>query len=1052
MGIRQALRVSAFTALFWSFSGLLLAAPAKHALLIGISDYTDSGLSSLPGAENDIQAVRQLLEQRLGFPKENIELLLNKDATHSAVVTALQELSARVQQDDLVYIHYSGYGSNMPDLNGDEASGLDKTWVTFGARSDRSTVLDSDEQNNVNLNGFDLLDDEIDHWLAPAYAKAAQLVFVTDTAHWGTVSRGDKAPQQRAAANDSRMHPLGMQSFEAADRSKAVFVSATQPEGSAYEYQPFHRSFGLFTWHWLQSLASATPDTNWRDLLQQTQMRIKTDAAWHQSPSISGNLNSAILNGELPAHSARFRVTGVTGDQISLDGGQLAGLTPGSTVTLANIDAGDSRIEITETDVFSAKGVLKSGHFSPGDALVLSERSYPQPVLRVFVSADKQADSDSHVIASIRDAAASVPGIQLDTDQRQADLVLYYSRIDEALGAQVRKQGIAANLTFSLPDTDPQGAPRLFFLNADETEAATGLTWNGSADNRVELEQLKARLGRIRDSYHLHSLAGSSSDDSSVDLNITHLHRDDGCTPAADQRCQEFAFGRFLVDDPRSAPDAEAKRYQTGDVLAFGVANRSTQARYVYLLSSSPDGDIKLIYPTPEMTEAENRIDAQTQLDQLPIAFQLDRSGTESIKMIASTEPIDRAFFEPTTHLADSESAAPNNALERLLAYNRDIGNGQKSIQLPVAQISWSTANIDLTVAASGDMAGVRSRGADTGAQPAYVRVRVFFGSNRNYDPHADEPGELFGNDRGTLRLGSLWVSIPANHEPGKLETPSLLSLMGEDPSEHVMLQSVDLLDKEAFVSQLGDAASQLPDRRMLLYIHGYNNSFEEAARRSAQIAYDLSVENVHYVPLLFTWPSGDSIIPTQYTRAWTNKEWAVSDLVQFLELAVLETGIDNVHVLAHSMGTNLFSSASLVMAGREQDADIRFGEVLLAAPDIDAETFYRLLLPRLQTLAERTTVYMASQDVALHVSKVVHSGYRRLGDSSDSPLILQGVDVVDVSELNTSDMGHAYYAAIRELLSDIGSTLRGITPDLRRLSSQETEQRLKYWSFQKAE
>ncbi len=1041
MWIRHALGISAFTALLLSFSSTTLAEPVKHALLIGVSNYEDSKLSSLPGAKNDIQAMRQVLHEQFGFRPQNIKLLLDENATHTLVIEALKRLSSRVQKEDLVYIHYSGYGSNTPDLNGDERNGLDQTWVTFGSRSGLTETLDN----------FDLLDDEIDHWLAPAYAKAAQVVIVNDSARTGTLNRGDTGPLQRAAPNDSRLHPLGIQAFDRPDKSGAILVGSADSKSSAYEFLLSENSYGLFTWHWLKSLSNADPKDSWKQIFNRTYSQMKIRYSATQTPTFSGDTSSNVFGGEVSHRPSKFRVSSVEGKRVLVNKGVLHGLTQGSVFTLDSKAGDQGLIEIIETDIFSAKGLVKQGKFKPGDKLVQESLNIPRTTLKVFVSGDQSTPSDNDVIISIREVVTGTPGVALTVSQQQADLVLFYTRIDESLGLDIRPQSSAANLVLSLPEFTEDGSPRLLLLNADETPMVNYLPLAFQDGKKINRQQIEDRLIQIRDRKIILQLTSSSESISPVDLSVTHFRSQPSCKPIIQESCQEFAFGNFIVGEDKVISDLDKKQYKVGDILTFGLYNRTEQPQYVYLLNISPSGEIKMIYPTPDMGADASRIGGNKRIKQLPVAFQLDQYGVESIKVVASSRPVDPDFFSSISNPNARSGMSPDNTLERLLFYDMNRHTEIENQLLALEGMSWGTNSLSISVAANINNTKVSLRGA-VGSSPekAYVRVRVFFGSNRNYVPSKDAPGDRFGNDRGTLRLGSLWVSIPPNHKPGKLESPSLLSLMGENPDQHVMLQAVELLDQQTFVRDLKRAATEVKDQRMLLYVHGYNNSFEESARRAAQIAFDLSVEDVHYVPLLFTWPSGDSIAPTQYTRAWTNKEWAVSDLVEFLDIAVVQTGIDNVHVLAHSMGTNLFSSASLIMAGPENDSDRLFREVVLAAPDIDTETFYRLLLPRLEKVTDRITVYMASQDVALHVSKAVHSGYRRLGDSSGSPLIFRGIDVVDVSELNTSDMGHAYYAAIRELISDIGSTLKGVAPESRQLEGQVTLGEIPYWSFSK--
>jgi hypothetical protein len=116
-------------------------AAGKHALLIGIQDYTNTPFHSLRGPINDIKLTAQMLRERFGFSDHDIITLLNDKATHSGIEKAFQTLKGRVNPNDFVYIHYSGHGSQTADLNGDEKK--DQTWVSYGARSSEEAQKDN---------------------------------------------------------------------------------------------------------------------------------------------------------------------------------------------------------------------------------------------------------------------------------------------------------------------------------------------------------------------------------------------------------------------------------------------------------------------------------------------------------------------------------------------------------------------------------------------------------------------------------------------------------------------------------------------------------------------------------------------------------------------------------------------------------------------------------------------------------------------------------------------------------------------------------------------
>ena len=105
-----------------------------------------------------------------------------------------------------------------------------------------------------------------------------------------------------------------------------------------------------------------------------------------------------------------------------------------------------------------------------------------------------------------------------------------------------------------------------------------------------------------------------------------------------------------------------------------------------------------------------------------------------------------------------------------------------------------------------------------------------------------------------------------------------------------------------------------------------------------------------------------------------------------------------------------------------------RFHEVVLTAPDIDADVFRRDLAPVIVAAADRVTLYASSNDEALIASRAVH-GYRRAGDSGENVVVVPGVDTVDVSNVDTSLIGHCYYGNNRTVLADLFELIHSSTP-----------------------
>lgn len=119
------------------------------------------------------------------------------------------------------------------------------------------------------------------------------------------------------------------------------------------------------------------------------------------------------------------------------------------------------------------------------------------------------------------------------------------------------------------------------------------------------------------------------------------------------------------------------------------------------------------------------------------------------------------------------------------------------------------------------------------------------------------------------------------------------------------------------------------------MFIHGFNNRFEDSVYRFAQIVHD---SGVHSAPILVTWPSRGSLLAYGYDRESTNfTRNALETLFQFL---AKDSDVKEVSILAHSMGNWLALESLRQMAIRNGRLPEKFKNVMLAAPDVDVDVF----------------------------------------------------------------------------------------------------------------
>lgn len=165
--------------------------------------------------------------------------------------------------------------------------------------------------------------------------------------------------------------------------------------------------------------------------------------------------------------------------------------------------------------------------------------------------------------------------------------------------------------------------------------------------------------------------------------------------------------------------------------------------------------------------------------------------------------------------------------------------------------------------------------------------------------------------------------------------------------------------------------------------------------------------------------------------------------------MALTETSASTVHLLAHSRGNRaLVRAIERLVTSSLPAGSANIGQVIFAAPDIDRDVFLQIATV-FRGRCERFTLYASDHDVALRLSKVLHQG-PRAGDAGGTPVITQGVDTVDASDVDTSlfGLGHSYYADRRSILSDIFTLLTYGTPPPRFELTERASTHGPYWCY----
>jgi len=324
-----------------------------------------------------------------------------------------------------------------------------------------------------------------------------------------------------------------------------------------------------------------------------------------------------------------------------------------------------------------------------------------------------------------------------------------------------------------------------------------------------------------------------------------------------------------------------------------------------------------------------------------------------------------------------------------------------------------------LLAGCAGDVKGVLLPVAST--VPGTSKVTMLVATTRAPDADA---GVLFSGERGKQAFAEITVSLPpaARRTVGEVQWPSRLP--GNPETDFVTLK-VDKLDAKTGLARLHQRVAAVPKRRVMVFVHGFNNRFEDAVYRFAQIVHDSGAE---VVPVLFTWPSRGSLFAYGYDRESAN--YSRHALESLLQALARDPAVGEVSILAHSMGNWAALEALTLMAVRNRGIAPKIANVMLASPDVDVDVF-RTQVEEMQGRKPKFTLFVSQDDRALALSRRLWGSTARLGaidpdiEPYKSELEAQKITVLNLTKLKSGDkLNHGKFAESPEVVKLIGTRL----------------------------
>ncbi|QIE42069.1 alpha/beta hydrolase [Rhodobacteraceae bacterium SC52] len=292
---------------------------------------------------------------------------------------------------------------------------------------------------------------------------------------------------------------------------------------------------------------------------------------------------------------------------------------------------------------------------------------------------------------------------------------------------------------------------------------------------------------------------------------------------------------------------------------------------------------------------------------------------------------------------------------------------------------------------------------------------RIFIATTR---ASSSEPGVFFSGQRSeTLSFATVDVQIPPNHVVGQVERPRSLP---PDPDRHFVISNPQTFNGKGLLSEAEAVVSTRPrgERRLLIWVHGFNTTLTDAALLLAQFVEDTGYDGV---PLLFSWASDGRLTSYVYD---INSALIARDAIFEVASTLGRSSFDTIDVVAHSMGN--FLAMEAIRAGGQQDlfdSTGKLANIILAAPDID----YDLFVAQVSSIPpekRRFFVLISDDDEALRLSNLI-ARRPRVGNIDADRLTRLGVNVIDLSQVkDTSSIHHTKFSDAPEVVQLLGTRI----------------------------
>ncbi len=614
--------------------------PPMYVLQVGIGKYVNAPM--LSGAVNDVVEMRRLLEgERYRVPTAHIVTITDSQGTKQGIFESFQaHLIAKAREhfektgnkDAVIVFQFSGHGSQVPDVDGDEKDdGKDETLVTYDSR-------DKTGENR------DITDDEIFALTSDLRQWTDNIVYIFDSCHSGSGTR-DAQDVRRVA--ERKTVPVSIPGVTSATRSGPakgtdddsgvlppdddyIVITAARAGELASQKNCFEECgdarrpvvYGNLTFYLIDELKNARSDTSYRELMENVTRRVVAEKPT-QTPQLEGD-KSRFVFGSLGSSEDNFiRVIEAGAKKpngfqtVRIRAGAMQGLTPGTMISiydkaLARFDGAEkiawgnvktvAAIEST-VDLIASKRIV-----TIDDKAVVGAPDLGTMRFKVDLDVDsaKLTPAEKKLIASTRDLLTP----ERPTDKSEVELVATRRGETPRWDAAVLKDKFANVVTkiagakldsfrCAMPTLNdekargPVGKPDrdVFYIAGPDFVPVYGFCMEATGvDGDAGARRLQKALVHLASLKSIGAIANIRSPlKGKITVRPIKLGSEIGCVNSV------------VTADNRQAAAADASsgfyRFNPGEYFWFEVTNNSTKPLYVVLLNVDPDGAVAVHSP-----------------------------------------------------------------------------------------------------------------------------------------------------------------------------------------------------------------------------------------------------------------------------------------------------------------------------------------------------------------------------------------------------------------------------------------------------------------------